>query len=90
MQEMLYCEQEECSLYLLKNVLPVSENYLLNWATEGKNSSNSLQNSFDAKPKYFKTKNCSVADPAPGSGAFLTHGSGIRNRFFPDPKPIFL
>jgi hypothetical protein len=36
----------------------------------------------------------SVADP--GSGAFLTPGSGIRNRFFPDlgsripdPKPIF-
>jgi hypothetical protein len=33
----------------------------------------------------------------PGSGAFLTPGSGIRNRFFPDPgsripdpKPIFL
>jgi hypothetical protein len=40
----------------------------------------------------------SVADPDPGSGAFLTPGSGIRNRFFPDPgsripdpgsKPIF-
>jgi hypothetical protein len=28
----------------------------------------------------------SVADPDPGSGAFLTHGSGIRNRFFPDPR----
>jgi hypothetical protein len=29
----------------------------------------------------------SVADPDPGSGAFLTpgSGSGIRNRFFPDP-----
>jgi hypothetical protein len=26
----------------------------------------------------------SVADPDPGSGAFLTPGSGIRNRFFPD------
>ncbi len=26
----------------------------------------------------------SVADPVPGSGAFLTPGSGIRNRFFPD------
>jgi hypothetical protein len=24
----------------------------------------------------------SVADPDPGSGAFLTHGSGIRNGFF--------
>ncbi len=24
-------------------------------------------------------------DPDPGSGAFLTPGSGIRNRFFPDP-----
>ncbi len=39
----------------------------------------------------------SVADPDPGSGAFLTPGSGIRNRFFPDPgsripdpKPILL
>jgi hypothetical protein len=27
----------------------------------------------------------SVADPDPGSGAFLTPGSGIRNRFSPDP-----
>ncbi len=26
----------------------------------------------------------SVADPDPGSGAFLTPGSGIWNRFFPD------
>ncbi len=26
-----------------------------------------------------------VADPDPVSGAFLTPGSGIRNRFFPDP-----
>jgi hypothetical protein len=39
----------------------------------------------------------SVADPDPGSGAFLTPGSGIRNRIFPvpgsripDPKPIYL
>ncbi len=39
----------------------------------------------------------SVADPGPGSGAFLTPGSGIRDRFFPDPvsripdpKTIFL
>ncbi len=39
----------------------------------------------------------SVADPDPGSGAFLTPGSGIRDRFFadpgsriPDPKTIFL
>ncbi len=30
---------------------------------------------------------CSVADPDPGSGAFLPPGlgSGIRNRFFTDP-----
>ncbi len=27
----------------------------------------------------------SVADPDPGAGAFLTPGSGIRNRFFQDP-----
>jgi hypothetical protein len=26
----------------------------------------------------------SVADPDPGSGAFLTPGSGIQNRFIPD------
>jgi hypothetical protein len=26
----------------------------------------------------------------PGSNAFLTSGSGIQNRFFPDPEPIFL
>jgi hypothetical protein len=26
----------------------------------------------------------SVADPDPGSGAFITPGSGIRNSFFPD------
>ncbi len=42
----------------------------------------------------------SVADPDPGSGAFLTPGSGIRNfsgfripdlrSRIPDPKPIFL
>jgi hypothetical protein len=39
----------------------------------------------------------SVADPDPGSGAFLTPGSGIRNRFIPDlgsripnPKLIIL
>jgi hypothetical protein len=31
------------------------------------------------------TARSSVADPDPGSGAFLTPGSGIRNRFFPDP-----
>ena len=36
----------------------------------------------------------SVADPDPGSGAFFTHGSGIRNVFFPDlgsriPRPYF-
>jgi len=28
---------------------------------------------------------CSDADPDPGSGAFFTPGSGIRNGFFPDP-----
>ncbi len=35
----------------------------------------------------FPTVKYSVSDPAPGSGAFLTPGSGIRNRFFPDPGP---
>jgi hypothetical protein len=38
--------------------------------------------------------NTGVADPDPGSGAFLTPGSGIRNRFLgsriSDPKPILL
>jgi hypothetical protein len=28
----------------------------------------------------------SVADPHPGSGAFLTLGSGIQKRFFPNPE----
>ncbi len=37
---------------------------------------------------------CSVADPDPGYGTFLTPGSGILNRFFPDlesriPNPYF-
>jgi hypothetical protein len=30
----------------------------------------------------------SVADPDPGSGAFLTPGTGIRDRFFPDPGSL--
>ncbi len=38
---------------------------------------------------YFKSEVpvpiISVTDPDPGSGAFLTPGSGIQNRFFPDP-----
>ncbi len=33
----------------------------------------------------FLTLITSVADPDPGSGPFLTPGSGIRNRFFPYP-----
>jgi len=37
-----------------------------------------------AQTEYYTVKS-SVADPDPGSGAFLTPGSGIRNRFFPDP-----
>jgi hypothetical protein len=49
--------------------------------------------------KFAFNGECSVADPDPGSGigCFLTPGSGIRNRFFPDPgsripdaKTIFL
>ncbi len=32
----------------------------------------------------------SVADPDPGSGNFLTPGSGIRNMFFPDPRSRIL
>ncbi len=38
----------------------------------------------DVVPKNKQNLHCSnVADP--GSGAFWTHGSGIQNRFFPDP-----
>ncbi len=29
--------------------------------------------------------NPKIADPDPGSGAFVTPGSGIWNRFFPNP-----
>jgi hypothetical protein len=36
-----------------------------------------------------KKQSTSVADPDPGSGAFLTPGSGIRNGFVPDPGTIF-
>ncbi len=35
--------------------------------------------------KRRKFPTLSVADPDPGYGAFLTPGSRIRNRFFPDP-----
>ncbi len=38
------------------------------------------------KFKTYSILSFSVADP--GSGAFLTHGSGIRNRFFPDPGSL--
>jgi hypothetical protein len=47
---------------------------------------NPLNNNFFKATHLFGgsfLKYCSVADP--GSGAFLTPGSGIRNRFFPDP-----
>jgi hypothetical protein len=37
----------------------------------------------EMKSNYFLQ--LSVADPDPGSGTFLPPGSGIRNRFFPDP-----
>jgi hypothetical protein len=37
------------------------------------------------KQNALKAVAFSVADPDPGSGAFLTPGSRIRNRFFPDP-----
>jgi hypothetical protein len=37
---------------------------------------------------FFGLGTGSVADPDPGSGAFLTPGSGIRNRFFPDPGSL--
>jgi hypothetical protein len=41
---------------------------------------------------YRFMQNCSVADPNPGSGAFLSldPGSGIVFFGIPDPKPIFL
>jgi hypothetical protein len=49
----------------------------------------------DMKPVFVRAVRCllrcavgSVADP--GSGAFLTPGSGIDFFRIPDPKPIFL
>jgi hypothetical protein len=42
----------------------------------------SIQNNY-VKSVLICSVKSSVADP--GSGAFLTPGSGIRNRFFPDP-----
>jgi hypothetical protein len=45
----------------------------------------------DPEPDWMQREvGSSVADPDPGSGAFLTPGYGIRNRFFPDPKTICL
>jgi len=48
-------------------------------------------------PVFGSPEKNSVADPDPGSGAFLIPGSGIRKSFFSDPgsrisdpKPIFL
>jgi hypothetical protein len=35
--------------------------------------------------KRLKKQCCGSGIWNPGSGAFLTPGSGIRNRFFPDP-----
>jgi len=39
------------------------------------------------KKHYAEAPKCSVADPDPGFGTFLTPGSGIRiwDRFFLDP-----
>jgi hypothetical protein len=53
----------------------------------------SLVSDMDPDPSIIKQKIISVADP--GAGAFLTPGSGIRNRFIPDlgsriPNPYFL
>jgi hypothetical protein len=39
----------------------------------------------DLRRSGYESLFTSVADPDPGSGAFLTPGSGIRNGFFPDP-----
>ncbi len=52
-----------------------------------------LENFLDnLRKKNLSTQKCSVADPDPGSGAFLTPGSGIPDlgSRIPDPKPIFL
>jgi hypothetical protein len=42
---------------------------------------------YGGKNPFMKFDFISVADPDPGSGigCFLTPGSGIRNKFFPDP-----
>ena len=45
---------------------------------------------FSKNYRTFYSKNCSVADPDEGSGAFLTPGSGIGFFRIPDPKSIFL
>jgi hypothetical protein len=39
--------------------------------------------------RMFIGEKSSVVDPDPGSGGFLTPGSGIRNRFFRIPNPYF-
>jgi len=52
-------------------------------------SSYSFLTIFEREEKEVFIHFYSVADPDPGSGigCFLTPGSGIRNRFFPEPGP---
>ncbi len=52
-------------------------------AMRGKNVLINMENMRE-KGAFWSTWTTSVADPDPGSGAFLTPGSGIRNRFIPD------
>ncbi len=54
----------------------------------GPHGSGSVSTMYGSWSFYHQAKivrKTSVADPDPGSGAFLTPGSGIRNRIFPDP-----
>ncbi len=81
-----------------KTILPTSKTKErnLNKVTYGKHTVLGVVRS-SQENDILRMEGLSVADPDPGSGAFLTPGSRIRNRSFsnpgsriPDPKPIFL
>jgi hypothetical protein len=67
-------------------------------STSFRHTASASSPSFTTEQKLWSIRQgSSVADPDPGSGAFLTLGSGIRNRFLPvprsripDPKQIYL
>jgi hypothetical protein len=59
---MLYCRKAVQNIYklLVEQCAFHIKNYLQSWATEGKNNSNSLKNSYDGKPTAWisQTKQC--------------------------------